>query len=477
MQIILAPFSYLMLFLYNFLNSYGLALIAFSLITKLILFPFSLKGKRSMIQMNMLQGKMLQLQKQYGRDRERYNMEVQKLYEKEKVNPMSGCLWNMLPMLVLVLLYFIIRQPVSYLMHISSNDLIEQIATITGVANTGAYPQIAMARAMNDPGTLAAVQSALGDAGKGLFSMNFDFLGIDLSVIPNWRFWSMDRNWSENFGPFCLVLISIGLSLVSMLVSQKTNKVNQSGNAEQQAQMNRMNIPMMIMMPVMSGWIGFIMPAGLCVYWIANNVFTMLQEVICARILKKDYAKAEAARLEQERLEKEEIKRKKEERAARIAAEQEEAKKNKGKKKPASKPQQKKKESTTEEGRVGIRPYARGRSYDVDRYGGVTEYHEPDQTVPEAAASEKKKKKDEKEPKAIENTAPETQETAQSQDQAGAGEGAAEDTGAEAAGGTPEAETPAQPAADEAPAEEGGQEAGGESQAEEAGSADGEEKN
>ena len=189
MELILTPFSALLLFLYDFLSSYGLALIAFSLIIKVILFYFSLKGKKSMIQMNLLQGKMQQIQKQYGKDKARYNQEIQKLYEKEHINPMGGCLWSLVPMIVLILLYYIIREPISYLMDVP-RDMIETIAEITGVANTGAYPQIYMARAMNDPEVLAAVKTALGDAGAGVFSMNFDFLGIDLSQIPNWKFWT-----------------------------------------------------------------------------------------------------------------------------------------------------------------------------------------------------------------------------------------------------------------------------------------------
>ena len=115
-QIILSPFVWLLTFFYNFFGSYGIALILFAVVVKLILFPFALKGKRSMIQMNMLQGKMQKLQKQYGRDRERYNLEVQKLYEREKVNPMGGCLWSFLPLLILIPLYAIIRQPIKYMM-------------------------------------------------------------------------------------------------------------------------------------------------------------------------------------------------------------------------------------------------------------------------------------------------------------------------------------------------------------------------
>jgi YidC/Oxa1 family membrane protein insertase len=265
------------------------------------------------------------------------------------------------------------------------SDLIDTVAEITGVANSGAYPQIAMANALNDPALLQAAQAALGESGNKLFALDFSFLGIDLSTIPTWKFWSIPLTWSENLGPLVLVLISTCLSFLSMWISQKTNKMSGQQQSSGNSQTDKMTKQMMILMPIMSLWIGFVMPAALCVYWIANSLFTMLQELICGKLLKNDYEKAAAARAEQERLEKEEIKRQKAERAARIAAEQEEAKRNKGKKKPAA-PKAKKKESTTEEGRVGIRPYARGRSYDPDRYGGVTEYRDGDaKAIPEDA--------------------------------------------------------------------------------------------
>ena len=100
MQYILMPFSWLLLFFYHVLNSYGLALILFAVVIKVILFPVTLKGKKSMIQTTMISGKMQQLQKQYGKDRERYNLELQKLYEREHVNPMGGCLWSMIPLVL-----------------------------------------------------------------------------------------------------------------------------------------------------------------------------------------------------------------------------------------------------------------------------------------------------------------------------------------------------------------------------------------
>ena len=123
MGIILQPFAWLLLFFYRAFNSYGLALIIFGIVIKLLLFPVTLKSKKSMIQTTMLSEKMQKLQKMYGKDRERYNLELQKLYEKEKVNPMGGCLWSLIPMFVLIALYGVIREPLTYFMGLTGEQI------------------------------------------------------------------------------------------------------------------------------------------------------------------------------------------------------------------------------------------------------------------------------------------------------------------------------------------------------------------
>ena len=153
MDIILKPFCWLLLIFYRFAG-YGVALILFGFVVKLILFPVTLKQKKSMIQMNMLSGRMQKLQAQYAKTNpEKYNEEVQKLYAQEHVNPMGGCMWSLVPMVVLIALYRIIRMPIQMLMNVPK-DMVAKVAEITGVANTGAYPQIAMAKALNDPDIL-----------------------------------------------------------------------------------------------------------------------------------------------------------------------------------------------------------------------------------------------------------------------------------------------------------------------------------
>ena len=179
--------------------------------------------------------------------------------------------------------------------------------------------------------------------------------------------WLTGSYWSA-IGLFLLPIISAVLSFVSSKITTKTNAMNKEAE-EAQAAANR---SMFIMMPLMSLWIGFTLPAGLCIYWIANSLLGMIQELIFARMLRKDYeaAREEAAR--QAQIAKEEEKERR-----RIAAEKKAAAIAAGKGKKKVQPQAKAKGVDLSASREGIRAYARGRAYDPDRYP-ITPYNDPD---------------------------------------------------------------------------------------------------
>lgn len=423
-QLLLIPFVWVLQLFYNLFNSYGIALILFALLVKIIMFPLSLKGKRSMIQMNLLNGRMQKLQKMYANNQEKYQMELQKLYEKEGVNPMGGCLWSLLPILVIFPLYAIIRQPLTYMMNMTP-EVIQQVAValnwdtvavqngwitqelvdravkaaadagttfVTSFTNAGYY-QLYLSSLVK--GSLPTVQAIAG--AEGAFALNFGFLGIDLAQVPQLKFWAAGLSW-EAVGLFLLPVISASTGLIYSLVSMRTNAVNQ-----QSAQAaNSSSKMMLIISPLMSLWIGFSMPAALSVYWIANSLLSMVSEFIAGKMLKKDYEKA---RMEQERRaleEKEEEKRLKEEARQERARRLEEQKKNsKGKKKP-----QKKEEPVPginkDASREGLRAYARGRAYDPFRFSpdGPTPYQDAAFTVDDAAVEKALEEKEEAREKA-----------------------------------------------------------------------------
>jgi len=430
--IIMTPFVWVLELFYDIFNNYGIALIFFTLVVKLVLFPFSIKGKKGMIQTTALQGKMQKLQKQYGKDQARYNAELQKLYEKEHVNPMSGCLWSFMPILIIIPLYAIIREPIKYMMGVVGsadqvNAMLQAIAQTvnwdvaavdmgwikqtvvdsaieaakeaetvyqTSFSNAG-YNQLYLASLIT-PQNLEAVKAAVAAVGtpaKEIFSINFQFLGINLSQIPRLQFWTMGL---PGFGLFLIPVISAAITLVNSIVMQKTNNINQAQNA----QANQTNKMMLLLSPLMFLFFGFSMPGALSIYLLFSSVFGIAQEFIAGKMLKKDY---EQARLEQERREqeeKEEEKRLRREKAEQRAREAEEARKNKGKKKPA-KEEDKMTPEQREASKVGIRQYARGRAYDPARFGTVTPYTDPNGAAkavegPEETASGKKPALEEK---------------------------------------------------------------------------------
>lgn len=378
-SIIFIPFAWLLRSLYFLFNSYGLAIIFFCLISKVLLFPLSLKGKKSMIKMNALSAKQQQLQKQYGKDKARLNAEIQKLYEKEKVNPMGGCLWSMLPLPILIGLYGVIRQPLHYMMNLTSDQINELSSFLFGsVVSSSGTGEITIAEELfHRFGEVVAGLPALADK---LFSLDFTFLGINLANTPQWNPAQFDALSWNSIGLFLIPFISAALAFASMQISMKTN-----GSASKDNPVAN-NKTMMFSMPLISLWIGFTLPAALGIYWIANNVFTMIQELIAAKLLKRDFEAAAREREERELREKEEEKEKK-----RLAAEIKTKAISEGKKRQSDR---KVSGEVLANSRIGIRAYARGRAYDPDRYGGVIPYRDPGVPVDEAALEAARAEKD-----------------------------------------------------------------------------------
>lgn len=386
MQIILTPFSWILKQFCILFDSYGIALILFTIVIKVILFPLSLKGKKSMIKMNMAQAQLKEIQKRCGNDRERYNQEVQKFYADNNISPTGGCGWSFIPLFILLPLYAIIRRPLYHMMKLS-NDQITAVASKLGVADFtvgSGYGELSLASKLGQGSNLSTVGTALGVT--TLFAINFNFLGIDLASIPTLKFWENGWSWAS-IGLFLMPLISAAISVISMIVTQKTNQMNR-GQDQAAAGMNK---TMFIIQPVISLWIGYSMPAGLCLYWIASSLLTMVQEWLCGRILRKDYEEAARAMEEQAKKEKEAEKQRRREaaerKAAAIAA-------NKGKVKKVQ-PKAKEKNVDAAASREGLRSYARGRAYDPDRYP-TTPYVDPNDKYKKPAPEEEPLTEEEK---------------------------------------------------------------------------------
>ena len=356
------PFAALLRLFYNMTDSYGLSLILFTLVVKLVMMPFQMKSKKSMVRMNRMNGQIQEIQKKYANNPQKQNEELQKFYVENGVNPMGGCLWSFLPLPILIALYNIIREPIVYFMNFGSKangqavlEAAKDMISGAGItlSSNAAYEQIEIIRVINEKFPQFASQH------EGWVSLEYTFLGINLQTIPT-QAWDMLKT-GITWGAIGLVLIPI----ISAALSWLQSKVAMMG----QKSTNPTSNSMMLMMPLMSLWIGFTLPAALGVYWIANNVFSIIQEFFMGKFYN---TKLEAE--EDERQKKLEEDRRKRQEEGRLMQEKRAAE---GEKKLTLKEKQqaaqeakanKKKITTSEAGRVGDRPYARGRAYVADRY-------------------------------------------------------------------------------------------------------------
>lgn len=374
---ICVPFAWLVRLFYDLTNSYGVALILFTLVIKLIMLPFQMKSKKSMMRMSRVSGQMQDLQKRYAKNQAKFQEEMQKLYEEEGVNPMSGCLWSFLPLPILMALYSIIRQPITHFMMLSKDVLQTVVQSVAdagvdltnivmmdkvtgapalkdGLYQMAAYGQINLVKAVQEMGLSTP---------DGWFNVNYKFLGLDLTATP----WEYIKNFSFTWAVIGVVLIPILAGLSQFILSKITMKSQPQADATAASMKS-----MMYMMPLMSVYIAFIMPAALGVYWIAQSVFSLIQEVVLNKTLNAKLEAEEEARFQarqadrQRRMEEarvQEQQRKQEEQKKKTLREKQQAAQAAKAVKAA-----KAATSTTEAGRVGDRPYARGRAYKADRY-------------------------------------------------------------------------------------------------------------
>lgn len=375
---ICVPFAWLVRLFYDLTNSYGVALILFTLVIKLIMLPFQMKSKKSMMRMSRVSGQMQDLQKRYAKNQAKFQEEMQKLYEEEGVNPMSGCLWSFLPLPILMALYSIIRQPITHFMMLSKDVLQTVVQSVAdagvdltnivmmdkatgapalkdGLYQMAAYGQINLVKAVQEMGLSTP---------DGWFNVNYKFLGLDLTATP----WEYVKSFTFTWAVIGVILIPILAGLSQFVFSKLTMKTQPQADAAGGASMKSM----MYMMPLFSVYIAFIMPAALGVYWIAQSVFSLIQEAILNKTFSAKLSEEEEARFQarqadrQRRMEEarvQEQQRKQEEQKKKTLREKQQAAQAAKAVKAA-----KAATSTTEAGRVGDRPYARGRAYKADRY-------------------------------------------------------------------------------------------------------------
>ena len=400
-EIIRIPFGYVLEFLNKLTGNYGVALILFAIIVRILLIPINAKSKKSMMKMSRLQPKIQAIQRKYPDDKQKQNEAIQKLQQEEGASMgCGGCLWSLVPLLILLPLFQVIRQPIVYMLH-ESQDVADVICKVMGTTGD-AYAQLkAIGPGMAEK--REEIQAALEAAGLTLANadtlngLNFNFLGIDLAQIPTWKVWTWGAFTWNSLGGMLIPVLSAASQVVQMWLSQRSNNsvvTDENGledkETAQQSKSAQQGKLMMWMMPLMSLFIGFGVPAALSLYWFVGGIASMIENHFLTKHYRKVYDAEDAARLQryQEQLALEEEKER--QRAERRAANPDGITANTSKKKLQQKQkaeeeasraaakreydarkgiveEQEEEEVTTLSG-VEDRPFCKGRAYAADRY-------------------------------------------------------------------------------------------------------------
>ncbi len=406
-DIVTVPFGWLLGWLYQFTGSYGITMILFAILVKLILMPITAKSKKSMMKMSRLQPRIQEIQKKYANDQQKQNEAIQQLQKEEGASMgCGGCLWSFLPILILFPLFTVIRSPIEYMLHESAEVTAQIISTLKGLvpegtfSSNGYYDQILAASLI--PQYAEQIKAAIpGISDAALAGIDFSFLGIDLGTSPAVPFFS-GWTWTwASIGAALIPVLSAGSQVLSMLVSQKMNNSvitdekgledKETAKNSQAAQSTKM---MMWIAPLMSLWIGFSYPTALSLYWFIQGIVSMVIDAYLTKHYRKIYDAEDAIRL-QKALEAEAIEAEKERiRAEKRAANPDGITANTSKKKLQQKQQQEseaaraaaareyaaKKGISPEEDEEDLplsgdaqRPYCKGRAYDPNRYDSSEE--------------------------------------------------------------------------------------------------------
>ena len=290
-QFFASIFGYVLNFMNNFVGNYGLAIILFTVLIKIIMLPLSIKQQRTVKKSAKLQEQIKVLQFKYKNDPEKLNREMMDLYKKENMSPFSGCLSTIVQFILLISIFYMVRCPLTYMERIDKTQIDTYVQQLkdNGMSINQAYSEIDIIRELD-----YLKEKFPDDQNLDKINLNMNFCGLDLSKIPQ-----------QNLGDWTVYIIPI-LYIISTFVSmrittsmQKKNKEkdgviditeNKDEKEEEQNEMEdameQSNKMMSWMMPIMSVSISLVAPLGLALYWLVNNVLMIGERLVLDKIIK-----------------------------------------------------------------------------------------------------------------------------------------------------------------------------------------------
>lgn len=245
-------------------GSFAAAVFVFTLLINLALIPLSIKSQKSSVQQTRIKPKLDELKKRYGDDKQKYSEAMQKLYQEENVSMAGGCLPMILRLVLMMSIYYLIMQPLTYLLHIDAETIKEATEVLNIAASGGrrsAVSELVIIGAVKD-GTLN--MPAIADK---LSTIDFSFFGINLTQTPEFSFNIFKDAQLIWIMPVLAFAAQIFSSLLSMAMQKKLNPEAPSMAG------------MMLTMPLISLFIGFSLPGGVAFYWACSSLIGGLIQV------------------------------------------------------------------------------------------------------------------------------------------------------------------------------------------------------
>lgn len=293
-------FGYILNFFYELISNYGIAIIIFSILLRLILIPITIKQQKTMKKSAKMQEKMKEIQAKYKNNPEKLNQETIELYKTEKMSPFSGCFSAILQLLIILSVFWLVSQPLTYMKKVDK-QVITDYKTKIAEENEGqkaTYPEIQI---------ISKIESEYQEINNELLNknvenkeeleakkenlekmrINMEFLGLDLSKVP-----------TQNLGDFRVYIIPVLYVITSFIsikittiTQKKDNKKkdvivqNENGSDEMLDSIGQMNNSMLYMMPIMSISIAVIAPLGLALYWLVSNILMIIERLIINKFI------------------------------------------------------------------------------------------------------------------------------------------------------------------------------------------------
>ncbi|MDO4730952.1 MAG: YidC/Oxa1 family membrane protein insertase [Clostridia bacterium] len=282
-------FGYVLWLLYQVVSNYGVAIILFTLISKIVLLPFSIKQQKSMTKNASFTRKQQEIRQKYANDRQKMEQEISQLYQKEGISPTGGCLTMLAPFIIMFGVFYVVRNPLTNALHIDSGKVTQALEVLKQIPGVGVnfgnsmYGEIDIIKHFDQLKSFLPMFSESDVSSIEFFSKGFNFLGLDLLGTP-----------SQSSFSSMLWLIPV-LCLVSSWASQFIMQ-KLSGQAMQQQGCMKYSL---YLLPLISVYFSYIVPAAVGFYWVMSTLFSLVQSIILNKFYSAGLitAKSEAARV------------------------------------------------------------------------------------------------------------------------------------------------------------------------------------